>query len=237
MDNPSLRFPYDKLSVRECAVFKRLAAPRKIQDFLVSLPINFEEGGDTLFSPRTALRQGKAHCFEGALFAAAALWFHGIKPLLLDLKTTDGDDSHVVALFQKGRYWGAISHTNHAALRYREPVYRTVRELALSYFHEYFLNKNGAKTLRSYSASFDLSEVKKGEWVTAEEDVWYIDTLLDKSKHYRILTPSIVRNLRPADIIERKAGEIVEWYTSQRHTAGRAPSPRKKELGGRNISP
>lgn len=211
MDNPSLRFPYDKLSARERAVFKRLAAPRKIQDFLVSLAINFEEDGDTLFSPRTALRQGKAHCFEGALFAAAALWFHGAKPLILDLKTTGNDESHVVTLFKKGRQWGAISHTNHAVLRYREPIFASVRELALSYFHEYFLNKNGAKTLRSYSSPLDLSRVKKGEWIASQKDVWYIDAALDKSRHHLILTPAMIRNLRPADIIERKAGEIVQW--------------------------
>lgn len=208
---PVRHLPQHELLREERAIFKRLTTPRKIQDFLVSLPINFEENGDTLFSPRMALQQGKAHCFEGALFAAAALWFHGARPLLLDLKTTDNDESHVVALFKKGSHWGAISHTNHAVLRYREPIYANVRELALSYFHEYFLNKNGAKTLRSYSSPFDLSRVKKGEWVTAEEDIWYIDTLLDKSLHYSILTSAIIRNLRPADPIERKAGEIVEW--------------------------
>jgi hypothetical protein len=209
-----LAFPYERLSFRERTAFKRLATPRKIQDFLVSLPINFEENGDTLFSPRMVLERGKAHCFEGALFAAAALWFHREKPLLLDLKTTDDDESHVVALFKGGSapaLWGAISHTNHAVLRYREPIYRSVRDLALSYFHEYFLNKNGSKTLRRYSLPFDLSRIRRGEWVTAEKDVWYIDALLDKSPHRSMLTPAMIRSLRPADPIERKAGEIVQW--------------------------
>lgn len=208
---PVRHLPQHELLREERAIFKRLATPRKIQDFLVSLPMNFEEKGDTLFSPRRALRSGKAHCFEGALLAAAAFWFHGERPLLLDLKTTDDDDSHVAALFKQRGRWGAVSHTNHAVLRYREPIYLSVRELALSYFHEYFLNKNGAKTLRSYSSPFDLSRVRGREWLTAEENVWYVDALLDKSPHHAILTPALIRNLRPADPIERQAGEIVEW--------------------------
>ena len=120
-----------KLTKHELAIFKKLNTPRKIQDFLERMPINFDKGADTLMSPRRLLRVGKAHCIEGALFAAAALWFHGHKPLLLDLQATDDDYDHVVALFRHNGYWGAISKTNHAVLRYREPVYRGIRELAL----------------------------------------------------------------------------------------------------------
>src|SRR5690606_22648808 len=132
----------------ELKIIKKLNTPSKIQDFLNSLEINIEEDGDTSYSPRTVLKKRKAHCVEGAVLAAAILRFHGQKPLILDLETSNDDFDHVIALFNKNGYWGAISKTNHAVLRYREPVYKTIRELVMSYFHEYFLNKNGKKTLR-----------------------------------------------------------------------------------------
>ncbi|MDP2593496.1 MAG: hypothetical protein Q8P52_02510, partial [bacterium] len=111
------------LTKAEFLLLKKLNSPVKIQNFLEKLPINFEADKDTLFSPRGVLKEKKAHCFEGALFAAAALWVNGEKPLIMDLETVEGDDNHVVALFRQGGYWGAISKTNHAVLRYREPVY------------------------------------------------------------------------------------------------------------------
>ena len=122
-------------------------------------------------SPRRALREGKMHCFEGALLAATALWLRGEGPLLLDLKTKD-DFDHVVALYKKNDRWGAISKTNHATLRFRDPVYRTVRELAVSYFHEYFDNKSGKKTLRSYSRPLDLRTFGTN-WITTEKDLYH----------------------------------------------------------------
>ena len=100
----------------EMRILRSLDTPQKIQDFLETLRINFEPGGDTLMSPRVVLRERRAHCIEGALIAATALWMHGEKPLLLDLKALDIDYDHVVALYKKNGYWGAISKTNHAAL-------------------------------------------------------------------------------------------------------------------------
>src|SRR3989344_4797858 len=132
---------------------KRLNTPEKIQDFINRLPFNFEKRGETYMSVARSLKTGRIHCFEGALIAAAALWIQGERPLLLDLKPDKSDIDHVVALFRRNGFWGAISKTNHAVLRYREPVYKSIRELAMSYFHEYFLN-NGKKTLRSYSRPF-----------------------------------------------------------------------------------
>src|SRR3989344_4997493 len=117
------------LTPHERSVFKKLASPQRIQDFLDSLPINFELHGETYMSPRRVLTAGEAHCFEGALLAAAALAYHGRRPLLMDIQTSRTDDDHVVALFREFGYWGAISKTNHAILRYRDPVYRSVREL------------------------------------------------------------------------------------------------------------
>jgi hypothetical protein len=172
------------------------------------VPINFEEDGDTLFSPRQVLKEGVAHCFEGALFAAAVLMYHGGKPILLDLKTVGSDDGHVVALFRARGLWGAISKTNHAVLRFRDPVYKSPRELAMSYFHEYFLN-NGKKTLRSY-ATLNLQKVKRN-WVTDEEDVWYVDRALDRARHEVIVRDKDAKRLRSADKIERDVGKFVVW--------------------------
>lgn len=197
------------LNMFELAIFKKLNTPHKIQDFLEDVPINFDKGKDTLMSPRRLLRAGRAHCIEGALFAAAVLWFHGHKPLLLDLQATDDDYDHVVALFRENGLWGAISKTNHAVLRYREPIYRSVRELALSYFHEYF-DDLGKKNLRNYSQSFSL--VRFGvDWVTSEKNLWYIAETLDGSRHYPILTKSAIADLRRADMVEIEAGKIVQY--------------------------
>ncbi len=135
---------------------------------------------------------------------------HGQKPLLLDLKTTADDYEHVVALFRAHGCWGAVSKTNHAVLRYREPVYKTIHELVMSYFHEYFLD-NGKKTLRSYSDPFDLSKLKNTSWITSEKDLWSISNALDRAPHHRILTPAQIKTLRKAERIDREAGKIVEW--------------------------
>ena len=138
-------------SSTEERVFKKHSTPAKIQDYINSIPINYEKSGETCMSPRLVLEKRLAHCMEGAMLAAAILEYHGHKPLVMDLRTIKPhDNDHVVALFKERGKWGAISKTNHAVLRYREPVYLTVRELAMSYFHEYFLD-NGLKTLREYS--------------------------------------------------------------------------------------
>ena len=194
---------------KELKILKRLNSPHKIQDFLNAMPFNFEKKGETLMSPRRVLRENKAHCLEGALLAAAAFWVNGEKPLLLDIKTTKDDMEHVVALFKRLGRWGAISKTNHVVLRYREPVYKTVRELAMSYFHEYFLD-SGKKTMRSFSKPFDLRKLGS-EWLISEKDMWHISEELDKSPHEKILTLPIAKKLRQADKIEIQAGKLTEW--------------------------
>lgn len=197
-------------SKEELKVLKKINTPSKIQDFINSLKINFEENGDTCMSPRQVLRTGKAHCMEGAILAAAILRIHGYKPLIVDLEANKHDYDHAIAVFQRGKYWGAITKTNHAVLRYREPVYRDIRELVMSFFHEYFMNNNGKKTLRKYSDPVDLSRFDKYGWITSEEEVWYIPDYLTKVKHYKILGWSQLLGLRKADNIEIKAGKIVE---------------------------
>jgi len=201
-------FGFTKEEVR---VFKSLNTPKKVQDFLNKVPANFEPEGDTVLSPRRVLKENRAHCMEGAMFAAAALRFHGYKPLVLDLTTVKNDFDHVVAVFKHQGHWGAISKTNHAVLRYREPVYKTIRELVMSYFHEYFTNHDGKKTLRSYSMPIDLSRFDQQGWMTAEEDIWYVPEYLAAVEHKPILSRSQIAVLRKADQVEIEAGRIVEW--------------------------
>jgi hypothetical protein len=199
------------LTRHEEAKLRRLHTPAKIQDFLDRLPINHEKNGDTHYSPRRVLREGKAHCIEGALLAAAALWLQGRRPLLLDLKTrVSDDDEHVVALFQDNGHWGAISKTNHAVVRYRDPIYRTVRELALSWYHEYFRDQDGLKTLASYSRPLDLRRLGES-WVTAEENLWALDDLLNALPHYPFVPPANQRLVRRATPFERRVLAAREW--------------------------
>jgi hypothetical protein len=163
-------------------------------------------------SPRDVIKNKKAHCAEGAIFAASVLEYHGHKPLILDLRSTEKpyDYDHVVAVYKKDNFWGAISKTNHGVLRYREPVYKTIRELVMSYFHEYFLD-TGVKTLREYSVPFDLSKYKKLDWRTSLEDISEILEHLDNIKHNKILLKDQIKNLRKADKIEVEMGKLKEY--------------------------
>lgn len=199
------------LSKSQKQLLAKLATPHKIQDYLDGIRFNHEEGGETLCSPLVVIKKRQAHCLEGALLAAAALWSHGHEPLLLDLKTVGPpkDFDHVVALFKQGGHWGAISKTNHGVLRYRDPIYKTIRELALSYFHEYFI-ASGEKTLRSYSRPFNLKKFGNA-WIDSAEDLWEIGEALDTSPHIPFATSTALRMLRNASITERKVGEHVEW--------------------------
>jgi hypothetical protein len=197
-------------SKQELKLLKSLNSPCRVQDFLCAMPVNFCEQADTMMSPRRVLREHRAHCMEGALLAACAFTLQGRRPLLLDLTSARGDDDHVVALFQDYGRWGAVSKTNHAVLRYREPVYRSVGELAMSYFHEYFLD-DGRKTLRSYSVAVDLTRFSRQCWMTDEQDLWYIVDALNQASHTDILQPGQGHRLRRADQIEIDAGKITQW--------------------------
>ena len=200
---------FPDLQHKEFTVFKKLKSPKRIQDFLDAIPINFETGGETCRSPLMTLKHNEAHCMEGAMLAAAALWRHGERPLLLDLKSADNDDDHVVTLFRYKDHWGAISKTNHAVLRWRDPIYKTVRELTMSYFNEYFLD-SGQKTLRSFSAPFNLLRYGKN-WLATEENLWHIAADLDDSPHFNIMENGATRRLRRADPLEIEAGKLTQW--------------------------
>ncbi len=198
------------LTKEELRLLRGLDSPGKIQDYLDFIPINREPGGDTCLSPRRVIRERRAHCIEGAMLAALAFRLQGQKPLVLDLTSSARDFDHVVALFKRHDCWGAVSKTNHAVLRYREPVYRTLRELVLSYFHEYF-DSHGVKTLRSYSSPIDLSRFDGLDWATNEEDNWFIAEHLADVRHFPLLTRPQIATLRKAHPTEIQAGEIEEW--------------------------
>ncbi len=200
----------------ELRLVRPLNTPRKIQDFIDAIPMNFQRTGPACLSPRRVLRERRAQCMEGAMLAAAILRVHGLPPLVMDLKATSYDYDHVVAVFKLDGCFGAISKTNHGVLRYREPIYKTIRELAMSYFHEYFMD-DGEKTLRSYSKPVDLSRFDDRNWMTAEDDLWDVYNFIDSVKHFPMLTRSQIARLRKADIIERKMGKLTEWDRLGRH--------------------
>ncbi len=197
-------------------LFEKLNTPQKIQDFIDTIPINFEPKGDTCFSPKMVLQQRRAHCIEGAILAARILRYHGYQPLIVDLETTKDDFDHVIAVFKQHGHWGAISKTNHAVLRYREPVYKTIRELVISYFHEYFKNETGKKTLRSFTKPINLKMFDHKEWMTSSEEVWYIAEYLADAPHTALISSEQIKTLRPATSVERRLGEIVEWEKKEK---------------------
>ena len=206
------------LSAEEGRVLVALRTPQRVQEFVAGLHANFEERGATLRSVRGVLRHRQAHCIEAAFVAACALWLHGEPPLLMDL-TAKGDSDHVVALFRRGDCWGAISKSNHAWLRWRDPVYRSLRELAMSYFHEY-VNKSRT-TLRSYSAAIDLRRFPSGTWITNEDNCWDVGAAVDDARHYRLITPAQMRWLMPPDATVMRADNLVQYESRDRKTARR----------------
>jgi hypothetical protein len=175
-------------------LLKKLDRPIEIQRWLNRIAYDPEYATS---SPRLVMRDRKANCFEGALFAAAALRELGHRPLLVDIRSWN-DDDHVIAVFRKREHWGAVAKSNFTVLRFREPVYRSVRELVMSYFDVYF-NAIGQKTMRSYSRPLDLTRFDRRAWQTTGEDLGYIGDALDDAPHFRVLAPAMVRALNPAD--------------------------------------
>jgi hypothetical protein len=197
----------DSFDRRERAILKRLSRPDRIQRYLdEEIGYNKERDGVTCYSPRLVLRHGVAHCMEGALLAAAALRAHGHPPLLVDLEAVR-DDDHVLAVFRERGGWGAIAKSNYSGLRFREPVYRSVRELVMSYFEHYY-NPKGEKTLRRYSRPVRLARFDRMEWMTADRDVWEIPNHLCEVRHFDLLTSSQVRALSRMDSRLFDAGRL-----------------------------
>jgi hypothetical protein len=203
------------LDIREFTQLKRLSTPPAIQDFLDAIPANHEADGETILSVREVLKQRRAHCIEGAFLAACALWIHGEPPLIMHLDCDLSDYPHVIALFRRGGCWGALSKTNGVGLRYRDPIYRSLRELAISYFHEY-TNRRAVKTLRSYSGSFDMRHIDPAEWVTHDKNCWAAHDKLAALRHYPLLSARQLKLVVPQDAFVHKATKVVQYPKPKR---------------------
>lgn len=189
------------LSPASLRTLRSLKTPLQIQKFIDAIEYQY---ADTAWSPERVLRERKGHCLEGALVAAAALRVNGHPPLLMDLEAVR-DDDHVVALYRERGLWGGIAKSNFAGLRFRAPVYRTLRELALSYFDHYY-NLRGERTLRSYSQAINLKRLDNQHWMIAEEDVWCVPDLLIAAKHYPLFPHRVARALPRLDRRSYEAG-------------------------------
>lgn len=209
------------LEIRHFRTLQALDTPDKIQRFLNRITVNHELGGETILSVAEVLRQRRAHCIEGAFVAACALWIHGEPPLLMHMDCDISDYPHVIAVFRRHGHWGAISKTNGTPLRYRDPVYRTLRELAMSYFHEYY-NKKYHKTLRSYSRTFDLRRVDPALWITNRNNCEEVHDMLVEARHYALVSKRQVRLLASRDSFERKASRFVQYPKPPRIASSRA---------------
>ena len=191
-------------SRQERAILRRLSTPRRVQDLLDQLAYRTEDQPAT---PRRALAERRAHCFDGALLAAAALRYHGHPPLLLDLRAVH-DDDHVLALFRVEGAWGAVAKSNFAGLRFREPIHRSLRELALSYFEPYY-SLQRRRTLREYSTRpLDLRRFDRLGWEFEPSAAPRIAARLDAAPHRPLLTPAQARRLTPLDRRSLRAGMV-----------------------------
>lgn len=195
---------------REFKILERLNTPQKIQAFLDRLPMNHEEKGETCMSPLRVLEERKAHCIEAGFLAGVCLAQHGQKPLIVNLKVEEIDIDHIVTIFKQNGYYGAISKTNHVGLRYRDPIYRSVRELVMTYFHEYNLTKNGRKTLLGYTKPINLNKFGT-KWITAREDLWDIAERIYDTPYISIVPKVNRKYLYNAQPFERRVSTIAEW--------------------------
>ena len=187
----------------ELKILRSLHTPVKIQSFLDKIEYHL---ADTAYSPQMVLRHKTAHCLEGAIFAAAALRVNGYPPLILDLEA-DHDSDHVIAVFKKNGAWGAIASSNYSGCRYRAPVYRNIRELALSYFNDYF-NKRRQRTLRRYSQPINLKRFDSLNWMTRKDNVWFIVDHLFEISHTDLITRKMEKELSLVDERGFRAGTL-----------------------------
>jgi len=189
-------------SKNELALLRRLSTPFRIQEFLLSLEYSSDE---RYRSPKSVIRDRVAHCFDGALFAAAALRFIGHPPVIVDMLPNERDDDHIIAIFRKQGHWGAVAKSNFAGLTYREPIYRNLRELVLSYF-EQFYNIEREKTLRAYTAPLNLASFDRINWMGDDARLDDIGIRLDEVRKVKLITPAMARGLSPIDRRSYEAG-------------------------------
>jgi hypothetical protein len=192
------------LAEAEPQTLARLATPEKIQAFLDDIPYST----DPIYRcPLRVLRERVAHCFDGAMFAAAMLRRIGYPPLVLEMTSNGRDDVHLLALYKRDDHWGALAKSNFVGLRFREPVYRNLRELVMSYFEQYY-NLEREKTLRGYTIPLNLKAYDKIEWMTQDEPMDLIADRLDEVRRFSLLTQSMVDGLQPVDERTYRAGLI-----------------------------
>ncbi len=155
--------------------FRELTNPPAIQTYLDSIPYKAEERDR---SPLDVMLDGQAHCLDGGIFAALALRRLGYPALIIDLVPEPGkDDDHVLAIFKQNDAWGALAKSNYTGLRYREPVYRNLRELAMTYF-EWYTSFEKEKTLRAYTRPLDLVHLDRYDWMWKEEGIHQVSRRL-----------------------------------------------------------
>jgi hypothetical protein len=208
------------LTPAEHRVFARLNSAQKIQAFLDRLPPNFELDGDTVMSPRSMLKARTAHCAEAALFAAAAFAYHGKPAWLMDIQALPSDQDHIVTPFKEHGLWGAISKTNHAVLRWRDPIYRSPRELVMTYAHEYNLD-GGKKSMLAFSRPFNLARYAPARWVTAPEDLDWLMEALDDSPHLPLAPKHALRQRLRSSRVELKSQDVTEWPVPRQRRVAR----------------
>jgi hypothetical protein len=194
------------LTRAETGILRRLSTPEKVQRYLNDLTYNVEPDGDTVRSPRRVMRDRMAHCAEGAFFAAAAFRMNGRPPLLVDLEA-ENDDDHVLAVYRDRGLWGSVATSKFSGLRFRAPVYRTIRELVMSYFEDYF-NWDGDRSLRAYSRPLSLAQFDRINWTTAEEDLWPVVEWLTVARHTPVVGPAVAKRLPRVDRRSFQAGVL-----------------------------
>jgi hypothetical protein len=204
------------LTPAEHRAFARLKTAQTIQTFIDRLPPNYELDGDTTMSPRRVLKTRTAHCSEAAILAVAAFIYHGKPAWLMDIQALPSDQDHVVTLFQERGLWGAISKTNHAVLRWRDPIYKSAREVAMSYAHEYCL-PGGKKSMLAFSRPFSLTRYPPQRWVTATDELDWMLEELDEAPHLPVAPRHALRKRRRMSRVELKSQDVTEWPVPRKY--------------------
>ncbi len=190
------------VDAKDRALLARLDSPRAVQAFLDRIPYS---PGEAYRSPLSVLHDRVAHCYDGAVFAAAMLYHLGYPPLIVNMFPNSRDDEHLVALFRRFGAWGAVGKSNFVGLRFREPIHRTLRELMLSYFEQYY-NVRGEKTLRSHTRTLDLTRFDAHLWLTRNATMEEIALRLSGMRRYPLLTRGMIKNLSALDRRSYRAG-------------------------------
>ena len=185
---------------QEKSILNKLDSPEKINKYLAKLKYKVKDG---CYSPSLVMKYQTAHCFDGALMGAAALEFHGHRPLIVDLWAED-DDEHVICVYQVRNLWGSIAKSNTSLLLERAPVYKSIRELVMSYFDCYF-NYRGKLGLYSYSKPINLNQFNRFNWRHTEENLDLLTEHINNARHYQILSPKKLRQLPKVNSIIKEA--------------------------------